>query len=376
MESAATILFRFRGTVAIKRWSAGINYVMLIKFIWSKWAMINGRNLTLTYKMDVFDECILQDDEDVTSMFLLMKDLNVRHVEVTVKEAEGGSAPVNNCNALQVAQPLVSLFQYDRNVVVAEQQNTHVIQPLGGKRLLSAEWANLIKDAGQAFVGGADEFRKSLVKFSIEIGFEYVYVKNESSRVTAECRFKHDKQCAWRIHASIDKANNNFYIRKYDKHHSCGMFFGTASKKRLTSNIIIELIDGYIRSMPAITPRDIQAQIKENYGIDISYYVSWRATDGGRNKIFGDHSTSFSYLPEYFREAERTNPGSIFHLEVDDVKNIFRRCFFAFGACLVGFKICRPVVMIDGTFLKGKHGGILLSAVGKDGDEGLYSNFF
>ncbi|XP_012839939.1 PREDICTED: uncharacterized protein LOC105960320 [Erythranthe guttata] len=32
-------------------------------------------------------------------------------------------------------------------------------------------------------------------------------------------------------------------------------------------------------------------------------------------------------------------------------------------------EFCHPVVMLDGTFLKGKHKGMLLSAVGKDGDE-------
>ncbi|XP_012829973.1 PREDICTED: uncharacterized protein LOC105951130 [Erythranthe guttata] len=121
--------------------------------------------------------------------------------------------------------------------------------------------------------------------------------------------------------------------------------------------------------MPTITPWQIQAQIKENYGLDITYYVSWRSTDGGRDKIFGDHGLSYSFLPVYFREAEHANQGSVFHLEVDEVKNIFRRCFFSFAACLEGFKLCHLVGMIDGTFLKGKHEGILLSAVKKDGDE-------
>lgn len=44
--------------------------------------------------------------------------------------------------------------------------------------------------------------------------------------------------------------------------------------------------------------------------------------------------------------------------------------FFAFAASLDGFKHCRPMLMVDGTFLKGKHKGILLSVVGKDGNEG------
>ncbi|XP_012832859.1 PREDICTED: uncharacterized protein LOC105953718 [Erythranthe guttata] len=118
-------------------------------------------------------------------------------------------------------------------------------------------------------------------------------------------RYKEEKQCPWRINASIDKSNNYFYIRKYNNNHMCGIFFDTASKKRDTSDVI--------------SPRKIQAQIKENYGLDITYYVSWRSTGGGRDKIFGDHGLSYSYLPAYFREAEHENLGSVFHLEVDKV---------------------------------------------------------
>ncbi|XP_012831333.1 PREDICTED: uncharacterized protein LOC105952335 [Erythranthe guttata] len=140
----------------------------------------------------------------------------------------------------------------------------------------------------------------------------------------------------------------------------------------MTSRVIIDLIEGDIRAMPGITPREVQKQVKEKFGVEISYFVAWKSTDAGRNRIFGDHSSSYAYLPSYFAEAERTNPGSIFNLDIDESKRIFRRCFFAFAACLVGFKSCRPVVMLDGTFLKGKHKGILLSAIGKDGDEGLF----
>lgn len=66
-----------------------------------------------------------------------------------------------------------------------------------------------------------------------------------------------------------------------------------------------------------------------------------------------------------------TNLGTRFDLDIDEEKK-FRHCFFAFGGSLEGFKHCRPMLMLDGTFLKGKHKGILLSAVGKDGNEGTY----
>ncbi|XP_012851021.1 PREDICTED: uncharacterized protein LOC105970742 [Erythranthe guttata] len=204
------------------------------------------------------------------------------------------------------------------------------------------------------------------------MGFEFSYVKNVTTRFTAECRFKNASQCSWRIHASVDKSNDYCYIRSYNKHHQCGMFFGTASKRRLNLVVIIDPIETDIRAMPAITPGEIQSQVKDKFGVDISYWVAWRATDAVRRMIFGDETSSYSYLQSYFDEVGKTNPGSIFHLDVEVEKQIFRRCFFAFAACLDGFKFCRPVVMLDGTFFKGRYKGVLLSAVGKDADEGLF----
>lgn len=102
----------------------------------------------------------------------------------------------------------------------------------------------LIDDEGHVFVGDANEFRKALIKFSVEVGFDYVYKKNELNRVTAECRFKHMAPCDWRIHASRDKSNDHFVIRTYKKVHNCLTNFGVASKKKFNSRVIIDLIAG------------------------------------------------------------------------------------------------------------------------------------
>ncbi|XP_012828903.1 PREDICTED: uncharacterized protein LOC105950132 [Erythranthe guttata] len=366
------ILLRFGCLIAIKRCSESLNLKELVEFVILKWKQLKKCNITLTYILADYGECILSDDDDMVSMFDMMKLLSLECIEVIVKENNRFLVGANPSCVDHVQLPVT---QYNRSVVVNEMNVEGVVDTSVGKKLLSAEWVHLIKEVGQVFLGGVDEFRKCLIKFSVEMGFEFAYVKNESYRVTAECRFKHEAQCSWRIHASISKSNGSCYIRKYNKEHQCGMFFGTVSRRRMTSRVIIDLIEGDIRAMPGITPREVQKQVKEKFGVEISYFVAWKSTDAGRNRIFGDHNSSYAYLPSYFAEAERTNPGSIFNLDIDESKRIFRRCFFAFAACLVGFKSCRPVVMLDGTFLKGKHKGILLSAIGKDGDEGVRQIF-
>ncbi|XP_028088334.1 uncharacterized protein LOC114288916 [Camellia sinensis] len=88
-----------------------------------------------------------------------------------------------------------------------------------------------------------------------------------------------------------------------------------------------------------------------------------------RGLVFGDYSSSFDDLRWYVDAANACNPGSVFDMEFDiDSKGRHFKClFFAFEACIHGFKYCRPVLMLDGTFLKGRHKGCLLAATAKDG---------
>jgi len=47
--------------------------------------------------------------------------------------------------------------------------------------------------------------------------------------------------------------------------------------------------------------------------------------------------------------------------------------FVCLDACKQGFKAgCRPLIGLDGCFLKGYYGGKLLSAVGQDGNNQIY----
>ncbi|KAL6576019.1 hypothetical protein OROHE_000490 [Orobanche hederae] len=62
---------------------------------------------------------------------------------------------------------------------------------------------------------------------------------------------------------------------------------------------------------------------------------------------------------------------SIVSLESNPNNNCFERVFITFKACLDGFKKCRPMLFIDGTFMIGRAKGTLLGATAKDGDNGL-----
>jgi hypothetical protein len=52
-------------------------------------------------------------------------------------------------------------------------------------------------------------------------------------------------------------------------------------------------------------------------------------------------------------------------------KLVLQRSFLALGACIEAFKLCRPVIFIDGTFLTGKYKGTILTVVAANSNNQL-----
>lgn len=83
----------------------------------------------------------------------------------------------------------------------------------------------------------------------------------------------------------------------------------------------------------------------------------------------GDEESQIGRLYDYRLELRRTN-------ERSTVKFKCNEGVFA-GMCLGPLKArflegCRPIISLDGCFLKGLYGGQLLSAVGIDGNDNIY----
>lgn len=81
---------------------------------------------------------------------------------------------------------------------------------------------------------------------------------------------------------------------------------------------------------------------------------------------------SSTILWDYGEELKMTNLGSIMQLKGD--RPPFKRIYICLGACKEGFKArCRPVIRLDGCFLKIDRWGQLLAAGGIDGHKCIFS---
>ncbi|KAL7161730.1 hypothetical protein ACSBR2_042242 [Camellia fascicularis] len=238
--------------------------------------------------------------------------------------------------------------------------------------LLSASWKGIIHSIGQEFEGRVPAFRIALTKYAVECGFAINYLKNDATRVITECMMKSSMGCKWFVHGRVLMNSGSFFIMKLDNVHSCGVVARRSCNKMVGSRLVSNIVHDDISDNPLTRPIKVKKKLKKQYGIDVSYRVAWLEVDKARGGLFGDFVSSFHQLRWYLETGMRTNPGSVFELDVDESSGCFRRLFVAFHGCLYGFQFCRPLLFVDGTFLKGRYKGHLLAPTSKNGNQGLF----
>ncbi|XP_038892626.1 uncharacterized protein LOC120081651 [Benincasa hispida] len=104
---------------------------------------------------------------------------------------------------------------------------------------------------------------------------------------------------------------------------------------------------------------------------DHSYGKAWRARETAFALAKGTLEESYVVLHAYCEALKIENPRTVFEIELEESK-YFKYVFMVLGASLRGFKSCRPVIIIDGTHLKGKYKGTIIVGVAIDGNNQLY----
>lgn len=59
---------------------------------------MEGRRIVFTYHLPEVDECFLTDNEDIVSIFLLLRKLAVDQIEVNIQLKDGSSRSIEELN--------------------------------------------------------------------------------------------------------------------------------------------------------------------------------------------------------------------------------------------------------------------------------------
>ncbi|CAA7023907.1 unnamed protein product [Microthlaspi erraticum] len=141
--------------------------------------------------------------------------------------------------------------------------------------------------------------------------------------------------------------------------------------------VIARLFKEKIRREPEYyMPMKIEELVMSEWGI----VVSRPQCQAGRNKalkwISSEYDQQFARLKDYAAEIVDSNPGS--SVEVCTTRNdkgedVFSRFYVCFDVLRKTWKdSCRPLIGLDGCFLKERIKGQLLVALGRDADNAIY----
>ncbi|KAK1409653.1 hypothetical protein QVD17_36182 [Tagetes erecta] len=195
-----------------------------------------------------------------------------------------------------------------------------------------------------------------------------------------ECALNKEKlpqpTCPWVLYFSRKKESELFVVKTLVDQHHC---LQTRDVNLYTISFIAREIEPIIQSNPTIPLRALQDQIQRKHQLQVSLNKAFRAKMKALKKLEGDFNEQYGILRDYCEELMRSNPGTTIKIAVEREFNPsspsrqFKRIYICLGPLKAGFKKCgREILGLDGCFMKGPYPGQVLTAVGVDGNNGIY----
>ncbi|XP_021759038.1 uncharacterized protein LOC110723933 [Chenopodium quinoa] len=117
-------------------------------------------------------------------------------------------------------------------------------------------------------------------------------------------------------------------------------------------------------------------RVRREVKVEVGYYKCYYARQKAMRMIYGDAANEYNKVWDYAEAIRHFNPGSTAIVKVTGIKHppvLFQRMYICLQPCKQGFMAgCRPILGVDGCHLKGPYPGILLTAVGKDGNNNIF----
>lgn len=224
---------------------------------------------------------------------------------------------------------------------------------------------------GMAFAN-SKEFKSAIRKHAVVTKKELRFPTNSRHKMVAKCFTSED--CLWRIYASSTNLDNpTIYIRTLKQEHTCTSL--NEKVYHMHAPFIAEEYEEFFLNDPKWSTEGIQNTVNKDFGMKVGYQMAYRARLQATKRAQGSYADQYNLLESYAHELKKRNPGTSVWIqtELDGEVTRFRRIYICIAALKTGWKQgCRPIIGLDGCHLKGVHKGQLLSAVGIDGNNGMY----
>ncbi|KAG5588073.1 hypothetical protein H5410_048507 [Solanum commersonii] len=112
-------------------------------------------------------------------------------------------------------------------------------------------------------------------------------------------------------------------------------------------------------------------QLRTELGCKVSYWKIYNGMEHAKSNVRGTHEHGYAVLNVYHYMLEVANPGSKKTLSLDENER-FKYFFVSYAAWMTGFQEMRKVIAVDGTFLRSKYEGVLLSVVAQNAENHIF----
>ncbi|XP_010551631.1 PREDICTED: uncharacterized protein LOC104822181 [Tarenaya hassleriana] len=209
-----------------------------------------------------------------------------------------------------------------------------------------------------------DDFKKALLDYALKKNFNVKLSRWEREKLNAICC---TEGCPWRVYCSVEAPISKWMIKIYkdDHNHDPGTHVNI-----LTMRKIAILYADRFRREPDWKAEKMQIAIQEEYGLIVPLSKCFKARRVALKMVMEDPSVQIAKLWEYELELHRSNPNTTTEIGTQistQGEQAFDRFYVSFEALRESWKNhCRPVIGLDGCFLKWDMKGELLAAVGRD----------
>lgn len=165
--------------------------------------------------------------------------------------------------------------------------------------------------------------------------------------------------------------------------HSTGMFRVTSvsphtcrpqdrhlDKAMPRVSAISHLIEARLRSDPHLSVNSLRIELSDKLARQISYTCAWRAKEAVLENLFVHSKNAYSVIPAFSEAFISMDPDNLCKYEYEGGR--FRRVMIGNGASKLGSRHCLPLIFLDGSFLKSKHGGTILFCTTQDSNRSTY----
>ncbi|XP_062147750.1 uncharacterized protein LOC133856711 [Alnus glutinosa] len=214
-------------------------------------------------------------------------------------------------------------------------------------------------------------FREVVKQYNAQRGKDIQFVKNERARCVAVCR---DPSCDYRVYCRQMSDEQSFEVRSLRPKQYCTRVYKSSI---VNSRWISDKLFDKFKIQPDMPLEVIQDEVKRKWNVEVTRSQIYRGRRRAGKQIFGNLGEQYDRLWDYCETLRQTNKGSCAMMKVErptpDSEPMLQRLYMSLPAMKQGFlEGCRPVIGLDGCFLKGPYKGTLLAAVGRNANNNMY----